>query len=56
MAWNGSKMRGNAAQRLAVFPVCNIDDIISSKKAANRPKDSETLPRLMRLSEWLKKL
>jgi hypothetical protein len=26
------------------FPVCNIDDIVSSKQAANRRKDKETLP------------
>jgi hypothetical protein len=28
------------------FPVCNIDDIINSKKATNRQKDRESLPRL----------
>jgi hypothetical protein len=28
------------------FPVCHPDDIIASKKAANRPKDRESLPRL----------
>jgi predicted nucleotidyltransferase len=28
------------------FPVCNIDDIIASKAAANRQKDRESLPRL----------
>jgi len=28
-------------------PVCHIDDVISSKKAANRAKDWESLPRLI---------
>jgi hypothetical protein len=28
------------------FPVCHPDDIIASKKAANRAKDRESLPRL----------
>jgi len=28
------------------FPVCHPDDIISSKRAANRVKDRESLPRL----------
>ncbi len=28
------------------FPVCHIDDIIASKKATNRVKDRESLPRL----------
>lgn len=28
------------------FPVCHIDDIIESKKAANREKDRESLSRL----------
>jgi hypothetical protein len=37
------------------FPVCNIDDIVSSKQAANRQKDKETLPRLLSFRDWLKK-
>jgi hypothetical protein len=37
------------------FPVCNIDDIVSSKQAANRRKDKETLPRLLSFRDWLKK-
>jgi len=37
------------------FPVCNIDDIVSSKQAANRRKDKETLPRLLSFLDWLKK-
>lgn len=36
------------------FPVCHLDDIIASKKAANRVKDRETLPRLIAFREyWL---
>ena len=31
------------------FPVCDIDDIVSSKRAANRQKDKESLPRLISL-------
>jgi hypothetical protein len=37
------------------FPVSNIDDIISSKQAANRRKDKETLPRLLSFRDWLRK-
>ena len=37
------------------FPVCNLDDIISSKQAANRQKDKESLPRLISFRDWLKK-
>jgi hypothetical protein len=36
------------------FPVCGIDDIISSKQAANRRKDRESLPRLLSFREWLR--
>jgi len=36
------------------FPVCNIDDIIRSKEAANRQRDRESLPRLLQFREWLK--
>lgn len=35
------------------FPVCSIDDIIASKKASNRPKDRETLPRLEDFQRYL---
>jgi hypothetical protein len=36
------------------FPVCHLDDIIKSKKAANRPKDRESLPRLEAFRDyWL---
>lgn len=37
------------------FPVCNIDDIIASKEAANRQRDRESLPRLLQFREWLKR-
>ncbi len=37
------------------FPVCHIDDIVSSKQAANRVKDKESLPRLLSFRDWLKK-
>ena len=37
------------------FPVCNIDDIVSSKVAANRQKDRESLPRLLSFRDWLKR-
>ena len=37
------------------FPVCNIDDIVRSKEAANRQKDRESLPRLLKFRDWLKK-
>ncbi|MCC6126585.1 MAG: hypothetical protein IT426_16615 [Pirellulales bacterium] len=35
------------------FPVCHLDDIIASKKAANRQKDRESLPRLESFREYL---
>ena len=36
------------ARRVEVegFPVCHLDDIIASKRAANRQKDRQSLPRL----------
>jgi len=34
------------------FPVCHPDDIIASKKAANREKDRESLPRLQSFREY----
>ena len=33
-------------------PVCHIDDVISSKKAANRRKDRESLPRLIAFRDY----
>ena len=36
------------------FPVASLRDIIGSKKAANRPKDRESLPRLEAFAEYLK--
>ena len=35
------------------FPVASIDDIIASKRAANRARDRESVPRLLRFREWL---
>lgn len=36
------------------FPVCHLDDIIARKKAANRVKDRESLPRLVAFRKhWL---
>jgi hypothetical protein len=38
------------------FPVCHPDDIIASKKAANRAKDRESLPRLLAFREyWIRR-
>jgi len=34
------------------FPVCSLDDIIASKRAANRAKDRESLARLERFRDW----
>lgn len=34
------------------FPVCHPDDIINSKRAANRVKDRESLPRLEAFREY----
>ena len=37
------------------FPVCHLDDIIASKEASNRQKDSESLPRLRSFRHyWLR--
>ena len=40
-------------RNIAGFPVCSIDDIIASKKASNRTKDRETLPRLEDFRRYL---
>src|SRR5262249_8824252 len=38
------------------FPVCHPDDIIASKRAANRAKDRESLPRLIAFRDyWLER-
>lgn len=37
------------------LPIAGIDDIITSKRAANRQRDKESLPRLMSFREWLRK-
>jgi hypothetical protein len=36
------------------FPVCHPDDIVASKRAANRAKDRESLPRLESFSAYWK--
>ena len=36
------------------FPVCHPDDIIESKRAANRTKDRESLPRLIAFRDYWK--
>ena len=36
------------------FPVCDIDDIVSSKQATNRQKDKESLPQMLSFRNWLK--
>ncbi len=38
------------------FLVCHPDDIIASKIAAHRPKDQESLPRLMAFRDYWKNL
>jgi hypothetical protein len=35
------------------FPVASLDDIIASKRAANRQKDRESLPRLEAFRDYL---
>lgn len=35
------------------FPVCSLDDIIASKVATGRRKDTESLPRLRAFRDWL---
>jgi hypothetical protein len=37
---------------VAGFPLCHIDDVIASKRAANRAKDRESLPRLVSFREY----
>jgi len=37
------------------LPIANIDDIINSKKAANRRRDREALPRLVSFKKWMEK-
>src|SRR5262249_39330500 len=34
------------------FPVCNLDAVIASKRAANRAKDRESLPRLIAFRDF----
>ena len=37
------------------YPVCSIDDIVASKEATHRQKDRESLPRLRKFRDWLRK-
>lgn len=37
------------------LPVASLDDIIASKRAANRQRDRESLPRLLSFRDWLRK-
>ena len=37
------------------LPIANIDDIIASKRAADRQRDRESLPRLLSFKKWLEK-
>jgi hypothetical protein len=34
------------------FPICHLDDIIASKRASNRRKDLESLPRLQAFRDY----
>lgn len=45
------------ARRIEVegFPVCSLDHIIASKRAANRVKDRESLPRLIAFKDYWEK-
>lgn len=44
----------NRRVRIEGFDVCNIDDIIASKRSANRQKDLESLPRLEAFRDYLR--
>jgi len=41
-------------KEIAGFPVCSIDDIIASKRAAHRAKDVESLERLEAFRKYLR--
>jgi hypothetical protein len=45
----------NRRVEVSGFPVCHPDDIIASKEAANRPKDRESLPRLVAFRDYWKR-
>jgi hypothetical protein len=41
---------------VAGFPLCHLDDVIASKRAANRAKDRESLPRLLSFRDyWMRR-
>jgi hypothetical protein len=44
----------NRKSQIAGFNVCNIDDIIASKRAANRDKDRESIARLEAFRDYLR--
>lgn len=44
-----------AARIEGKFPVASLEDIIRSKRAANRARDREVLPRLEAFAEYLKR-
>jgi len=44
----------NRRSEVAGFMVCSIDDIIESKRAANRAKDRESLGRLEQFRDYLR--
>lgn len=44
----------NRRSEIDQFPVCSIDDIIESKRASNRVKDRESLPRLIAFRDYLR--
>jgi hypothetical protein len=55
---DGIERFGDAWQRrveVEGFPVCSLDDIIASKRAAHRQKDLDSLPRLEAFREYLKR-
>ena len=47
----GAWSRGGGGE-IDGIPVCALDDIIESKRAANRPRDRESLPRLEAFREY----
>ncbi len=50
--FEGAKQRSTLVD--GRFPVASLDDIIKSKKAANRAKDRESLPRLEAFLQYLR--
>lgn len=44
----------NRGEDVSGFPVCSMDDVIASKRSADRAKDRETLPRLEAFRQYLR--